>query len=120
VGEFLLVPAYPGSPGPTAVKQLCVCVCVLVDFGLLSVRVRCAGRYKYIIKEESANVYYIGLELSTPEAIDAATYKLNARNQHGESNANLKLNFDGNHCCSYSCTCTYLYLSDDGLIKPSF
>jgi len=23
---FLLVPAYPGSPGPTAVKRLCVCV----------------------------------------------------------------------------------------------
>jgi len=22
---FLLVPAYPGSPGPTAVKRLCVC-----------------------------------------------------------------------------------------------
>jgi len=26
---FLLVPAYPGSPGPTAVKRLCVCVCIL-------------------------------------------------------------------------------------------
>ena len=25
---FLLVPAYPGCPGPKAVKQLCVCVCV--------------------------------------------------------------------------------------------
>ena len=27
---FLLVPAYPGCPGPTAVKRLCVCVCVCV------------------------------------------------------------------------------------------
>jgi len=27
VGEFLLVPAYPGSPGPTAFKRLCVCAC---------------------------------------------------------------------------------------------
>jgi len=27
---FLLVPAHPGSPGPTAVKRLCVCVCVCV------------------------------------------------------------------------------------------
>jgi len=27
---FLLVPAYLGSPGPTAVKRLCVCVCVCV------------------------------------------------------------------------------------------
>ena len=25
---FLLVPAYPGSPGQKAIKQLCVCVCV--------------------------------------------------------------------------------------------
>ena len=24
---FLLVPAYPGSPGQRAVKRLCVCVC---------------------------------------------------------------------------------------------
>ena len=27
---FLLVPAYPGSPGQKAVKQLCVCVSVLL------------------------------------------------------------------------------------------
>ena len=25
---FLLVPAYPGSPGQKALKRLCVCVCV--------------------------------------------------------------------------------------------
>ena len=28
LGEFLLVPADPGSPGSTAVKRLYVCVCV--------------------------------------------------------------------------------------------
>ena len=28
---FLLVPAYPGSPGQKAVKRLCVCVCVFVS-----------------------------------------------------------------------------------------
>jgi len=28
--SFLLVPAYPGSPGSTAAKRLCVCVCVRV------------------------------------------------------------------------------------------
>jgi len=27
--SFLLVPAYPDSPGPTAAKRLCVCVCVI-------------------------------------------------------------------------------------------
>ena len=26
---FLLVPAYPGSPGQKAVKRLCVCVCAV-------------------------------------------------------------------------------------------
>jgi len=32
VGEFLLVPAYPGSPGHKAVvKRLCVCVCALAE-----------------------------------------------------------------------------------------
>ena len=27
---FLLVPAYPGCPGPKAVKLVCVCVCMSV------------------------------------------------------------------------------------------
>ena len=33
---FLLVPAYPGSPGQKAVIRLCVCVCVCVMHHLLS------------------------------------------------------------------------------------
>jgi len=32
---FLLVPAYPGSPGQKAVKRLYVCVCVCVCVCLL-------------------------------------------------------------------------------------
>ena len=28
--KFLLVPAYPGSPGQKAVKRLCVCVCYIL------------------------------------------------------------------------------------------
>ena len=55
---------------------------------------RLTGRYKFIDKEESAGQYYFALELSSPEPVDAATYKLNTRNSAGESNANLKLNFD--------------------------
>ena len=34
VNVFLLVPAYPGSPGQKAVKRLCVCACVC-DFCVL-------------------------------------------------------------------------------------
>ena len=34
---FLLVPAYPGSPGQKAVKRLCVCVLLLVNYGMFDV-----------------------------------------------------------------------------------
>ena len=54
-----------------------------------------SGRYKYICTEESKGTFYIALELTSPQAGDGATYKLNAKNANGESNANLSLNFDG-------------------------
>ena len=31
---FLLVPAYPGSPGQKAVKRLYVCVCMFNEFAV--------------------------------------------------------------------------------------
>ena len=30
IGFTFLVPAYPGSPGQTAVKRVCVCVCLIL------------------------------------------------------------------------------------------
>ena len=36
---FLLVPAYPGSPGQKAVKQLCACVCVCMFYRFVSLSV---------------------------------------------------------------------------------
>ena len=30
IGFTFLVPAHPGSPGKRAVKQVCVCVCVIL------------------------------------------------------------------------------------------
>jgi len=32
IGFAFLVLAHPGSPGHRAVKQVCVCVCVILDF----------------------------------------------------------------------------------------
>ena len=56
---------------------------------------RCpSGRHRFITKDEGSNTYYIALELSEPQSADAAAYKLNAKNKFGESNANLKLNFE--------------------------
>jgi len=37
IGFTFLVPAHPGSPGQTAVKRVCVCVCVLVASRILRV-----------------------------------------------------------------------------------
>jgi len=31
IGITFLVPAYPGSPGKTAIKRVCVCVCVFTE-----------------------------------------------------------------------------------------
>ena len=64
-----------------------------------------SGRYRFITKDEGGNTYYVALELSEPQAVDAATYKLNAKNKFGESNANLKLNFERKLCLSISQRC---------------
>ena len=40
---ILLVPAYPGCPRKKAVKRLCVCVCVVIVFGVLMTVVWYAG-----------------------------------------------------------------------------
>ena len=72
-----------------------MCVCLMMVCLCCGV----SGRYHYVETEESAGLYYVALELSDPQAVDAATYKLNVRNEHGESNANLKLNFDGEKLC---------------------
>lgn len=52
------------------------------------------GRYKFVTKDEGNSSYYIALELTDPQHTDAATYKVHAQNSHGQSTANLKLNFD--------------------------
>ena len=43
---FLLVPAYPGSPGQKAVKRLCVCVCVCVCVAPRSHAASCIHCYR--------------------------------------------------------------------------
>jgi len=52
---FLLVPAYPGSPGQKAVKRLCLCVCVSV----------CAKIYLQIGNALSSNGGFCVLQKST-------------------------------------------------------
>ncbi len=51
-----------------------------------------------MLRDEGENNYYIALELSDPQPDDGATYRVHAKNQHGESKANLTLNFDGKDC----------------------
>ena len=47
--NVFLVPAYPGSPGPTAVKRLCVCVCVCVYVLLEHLRVAWVTPVTYVV-----------------------------------------------------------------------
>ena len=53
------------------------------------------GRYKYVTRDEGEGNYYIALELTSPQNDDAATYKVDAKNAHGQSSAALILNFGG-------------------------
>ena len=47
---FLPVPAYPGSPGPRAVKQLCVCVPWDPEDGLtLTVKCRLLSQFDWVV-----------------------------------------------------------------------
>ena len=40
---FLLVPAYPGSPGQKAVKRLCVCVPLTLKFCCICLAIKMAS-----------------------------------------------------------------------------
>jgi len=53
VGQFLLVPAYPGSPGSTAIKRLCVCVCVCTAYNIdLSSQLKASRQQAEVSRQE--------------------------------------------------------------------
>ncbi|KAI7696086.1 Twitchin, partial [Sarcoptes scabiei] len=51
------------------------------------------GRHKITKKENGGNMYTLGLEITNPTLEDGGTYRCNAVNVKGESNANIALNF---------------------------
>ena len=68
IGITFLLPAYPGSPGQRAVKQVCVCVCVCarVQMGLKSEHIR--------IKHFSCSAHHWLLKSAEPRA-DVSSYR---------------------------------------------
>ena len=52
------------------------------------------GRYKVITQTDGMN-YVLMLEISDISAPDGGSYKVNAKNSFGESNANINLNLEG-------------------------
>lgn len=54
------------------------------------------GRHKITKKENGGNMYTLGLEITNPTLEDGGTYRCNAVNVKGESNANIALNFQSN------------------------
>lgn len=54
------------------------------------------SRHKMTKQETGLNTYLLGLEISEPTLDDGGTYRCNAINEKGESNANIALNFQSN------------------------
>ncbi|XP_053200690.1 twitchin-like isoform X3 [Panonychus citri] len=52
-------------------------------------------RHKAVIKEIDKDTFALSLEISDPSNDDGGTYRCNAVNELGESNANIALNFQG-------------------------
>ena len=43
-------------------------------------------------------MYFVCLEIDDVSVVDAGKYKVTAKNNLGESNASITLNFDSKHC----------------------
>lgn len=52
-----------------------------------------SSRYKRTRQETAPNTFQLGLEIHGPTIEDGGTYRCNALNEKGESNANIALNF---------------------------
>ena len=56
-------------------------------------------------------MYFVCLEIDDVSVVDAGKYKVTAKNNLGESNASITLNFDSKHCDQKKCeriSCVFL------------
>ena len=65
-------------------------------FGLCYLQISDGGRYRIATHTDGSH-YTLLLEISNPTVEDGGAYRVIAKNQHGESNANLNLNLAGGY-----------------------
>ncbi len=53
--------------------------------------------------EKDGNSYFSTLEITSVAVEDGGKYKVTAKNELGESNATISLNFDSNVFCFFTC-----------------
>lgn len=53
--------------------------------------------------DKDGHSYFASLEINNVTVEDAGKYKVTAKNELGESNATISLNFDSKFFCSYMC-----------------
>ncbi|CAH8634151.1 unnamed protein product [Dicrocoelium dendriticum] len=53
------------------------------------------GKRFWVVQEQSDDIYLLEIHIASPKPEDGGTYRINAKNSAGESNANINLNLQG-------------------------
>lgn len=54
-----------------------------------------AGKRSFVVNSQADDLYILEIHISTPKPEDGGTYRINAKNSEGDSNANINLNLQG-------------------------
>lgn len=103
--EGLLAPRFPKKPTIRQKGNVLVLECILeanpypeISWFHGTKLIGDTPRHKQIRQETGPNNYVLGLEIHGPTIEDGGTYRCNAVNVKGESNANIALNFQSKYC----------------------
>lgn len=97
-------PRFPKKPTIKQKGELLVMECILEAAPLPEItwwqgtkQITESGRIKMLRKDVGKDTYMLSLEISNPVIGDGGSWRCNAVNACGESNANISLNFQGTH-----------------------
>lgn len=84
-----------------------VCINIIMILILLCAYLKSLHKQQTIDKQEGQS-YFASLEINNVTVEDAGKYKVTAKNELGESNATISLNFDSEYTFSYFLLVSYL------------